>query len=118
MLVVSGTVNVFSDLLNITLPLWAIWHLQMAPKRKAGVSAVFTTGLLYFILFLSTCSDKIAVTSFMEELTNRQNSAFVSSICRLVYTTHILASSDIFYIIAQIGLWAYVILSILTFSED
>lgn len=45
-LVVTGAVNVFSDLLNLLLPVWAIWHLQMAPKRKAGVVAVFGTGIL------------------------------------------------------------------------
>lgn len=46
LLVVSSAVNVFSDLLNLLLPIWATWHLQMAPKRKAGVIAIFTTGLL------------------------------------------------------------------------
>jgi len=45
-LLVSGAVNVFSDFLNILLPIWATWHLQMAPKRKAGIIAVFATGLL------------------------------------------------------------------------
>ena len=45
-LVATGAVNVFSDLLNLLLPVWATWHLQMAPKRKAGIIAVFTTGLL------------------------------------------------------------------------
>lgn len=47
--VISAAVNVFSDLLNILLPIWAIWHLQMAPKRKVGISAVFATGLLYCV---------------------------------------------------------------------
>ena len=46
-LVISAAVNVFSDLLNFLLPIWAIWHLQMAPERKLGLSAVFATGLLY-----------------------------------------------------------------------
>ena len=45
-LIASGGVNVFSDLLNLLLPLWAIWHLQMAPKRKLGISAIFATGSL------------------------------------------------------------------------
>lgn len=45
-LVATGAVNVFSDLLNLLLPIWATWHLQMAPKRKAGIIAVFATGVL------------------------------------------------------------------------
>ncbi len=45
-LIVSGAVNVFSDLLNLLLPIWATWQLQMAPKRKAGITAIFAIGLL------------------------------------------------------------------------
>lgn len=44
--VVSSAINILSDLLNLFLPMWATWHLQMAPKRKAGIIAVFATGLL------------------------------------------------------------------------
>ena len=44
--VISGAINVVSDLLNLLLPIWAIWHLQMALKRKAGISAIFAIGLL------------------------------------------------------------------------
>jgi hypothetical protein len=55
-LFVSSAVNVLSDLLNILLPLWATWHLQMAPKRKLGVSAIFATGLLYLDPFFFTSS--------------------------------------------------------------
>ena len=43
----SGAVNVFSDLLILALPLWAIWHLRMRTKNKVGVYAVFACGLLY-----------------------------------------------------------------------
>lgn len=78
-LVATGAVNVFSDLLNILLPAWATWHLQMAPKRKAGIIAIFATGIL----------------------------AFVSSICRVVYATRILETgADVAFIVVQIGLWA------------
>ena len=45
-LVVAGSLNVLSDLMIILLPIWAIWHLQMALKRKVGIMAVFATGLL------------------------------------------------------------------------
>ena len=47
LLVISGAVNVVSDLLIILLPVWTTWHLQMTPKRKAGVTAMFSTGFLY-----------------------------------------------------------------------
>ena len=46
LLVVSNAVNIFSDLPNLLLPIWATWRLQMAPKLKAGLVAVFATGLL------------------------------------------------------------------------
>ena len=49
-LVTSAAINVFSDLLNLLLPIWAIWHLQMSPKRKLGVTALFATGLLYVLI--------------------------------------------------------------------
>ena len=44
--IVSGAVNVGSDFLSLILPIWAIWHLPMAPKRKAGLSAIFAIGIL------------------------------------------------------------------------
>ena len=46
LLVASSAVNILSDLLNLLLPMWATWHLQLAPKRKAGIIAIFATGLL------------------------------------------------------------------------
>ncbi|CAD6593872.1 MAG: hypothetical protein ASARMPRED_008165 [Alectoria sarmentosa] len=36
----TGAANVVSDVLILLLPLWAIWHLRMAPKHKLGISAV------------------------------------------------------------------------------
>ena len=44
--VASSAVSILSDLLNLLLPMWATWHLQIAPKRKAGIIAIFATGLL------------------------------------------------------------------------
>ncbi len=46
-LLVTGSFNALSDLLILILPLWATWHLHTGMKRKAGVMAVFGTGLLY-----------------------------------------------------------------------
>ena len=45
-LIAAGAVNTISDLLILILPLWAIWHLQMAMKNKLGISAIFATGVL------------------------------------------------------------------------
>lgn len=42
----SGAVNIISDFLILLLPMLAIWRLQLASKRKLGISAVFATGLL------------------------------------------------------------------------
>ncbi|CAD6592815.1 MAG: hypothetical protein ASARMPRED_006731 [Alectoria sarmentosa] len=76
-LVASSAVNIFSDLLNLLLPMWATWHLQMAPKRKAGIIAIFATALL----------------------------AFVSSICRLIYSIRTFSNPDVSYLAAQTALW-------------
>ena len=44
--IVSGIVNVVSDFLIISLPIWEIYKLQMSLQKKIGVGAVFGTGLL------------------------------------------------------------------------
>lgn len=44
--VATSALNVFSDLLILLLPIWATLHLQMKAKRKIGIVAVFTTGIL------------------------------------------------------------------------
>ena len=45
-LIAGAVINVISDFLILVLPIGKIWQLQMSPKRKLGVSAVFTAGLL------------------------------------------------------------------------
>ena len=49
LIIAESCINVISGLLILLLPLWAIWHLRMATKRKAGIIAVFTTGARYNI---------------------------------------------------------------------
>jgi hypothetical protein len=44
--VVAGAVNLFLDLGILITPIWAIWNLQLPPKRKLGVVAVFGVGIL------------------------------------------------------------------------
>ena len=38
--------NLVSDVLIITLPIFGLWPLQMNKKRKVGLTAVFTLGTL------------------------------------------------------------------------
>ena len=42
----GAVINIISDFSILVLPIGKIWQLQMSPKRKLGVSAVFSTGLL------------------------------------------------------------------------
>ncbi|KAL8953171.1 MAG: hypothetical protein Q9222_000944 [Ikaeria aurantiellina] len=44
-IIVTGAWNVFSDLLILAFPLYAIWHLHMPMKKKLSVGAMFATGL-------------------------------------------------------------------------
>ncbi len=41
-----GAISVFSDLYVILIPLPVVWKLQVATRKKVGVSIVFITGLL------------------------------------------------------------------------
>lgn len=44
---VSGILNVVSDLEALFLPAWALWHLRMPIKRKLTAYAVFSIGLVF-----------------------------------------------------------------------
>ncbi len=45
--VITGAINVLSDLTILVTPIAAIWQLQLPLKRKIGSSAVFGVGVLY-----------------------------------------------------------------------
>ena len=45
-LVAGAVLNVISDFAILVLPMAKIWQLHMSPKRKLGVCAVFSAGLL------------------------------------------------------------------------
>ena len=45
-LVAGAVINVISDFAILVLPMGKIWQLHMSPKRKLGICAVFSTGLL------------------------------------------------------------------------
>ena len=45
-LVITGSINVVSDVLILMLPIWTIWHLNMSMKAKASVMAAFAVGIL------------------------------------------------------------------------
>ena len=44
--VVTAAISIFNDFFIIAIPIPAVWALQLATKRKIGVSAIFATGLL------------------------------------------------------------------------
>ena len=44
--ITQGAVGVFSDFFIFCLPIPVVWKLQLPPRRKFGVLAIFTTGLL------------------------------------------------------------------------
>lgn len=43
---ISGIFNLVLDVLIFLLPIYAIWRLKMAVKRKVGIYATFAIGLL------------------------------------------------------------------------
>ena len=45
-LVAGAVINVISDFAILELPIGKIWQLHMSPRRKLGVCAVFSAGLL------------------------------------------------------------------------
>lgn len=42
----AGLINLILDLALLTIPCWAIWHLQMPLKRKLGAMSIFAVGIL------------------------------------------------------------------------
>ena len=42
----SAAINAFSDLMMIIIPISVIWRLQMATRRKIGLSVIFAFGIL------------------------------------------------------------------------
>lgn len=45
-LIVTGAINVLSDVLILLLPLWTIWHLKLPIQKKLSVSVAFAAGIL------------------------------------------------------------------------
>ena len=46
LLVTASIINVISDLVMLIIPIYAVWHLQLAKKRKFGLTVVFAVGSL------------------------------------------------------------------------
>ena len=44
--IVQGAVNLATDFYIFCLPIHVVWKLQLPPKKKIGVMAIFMTGLL------------------------------------------------------------------------
>ncbi|KAL8724362.1 MAG: hypothetical protein Q9166_007998 [cf. Caloplaca sp. 2 TL-2023] len=76
-LITTGAWNVFSDVMILILPFYAIWHLQMPLKRKASVGLVFASGLFVCI----------------------------ASILRLYYSVRWSQTEDVTYVSMQVALW-------------
>lgn len=45
-LIIGAMINVISDFAILVLPIGKIWQLHMSPRRKLGITAVFSAGLL------------------------------------------------------------------------
>ncbi len=45
-LLVTGSINVVSDILMLLLPLWTIWHMKLPIRAKVNVSIAFGAGIL------------------------------------------------------------------------
>lgn len=44
LLVTASTINVFSDVIMVIIPLSAVWGLHLPVKRKLGLSVIFAVG--------------------------------------------------------------------------
>lgn len=42
--VASGSFNLISDVLMLSIPIYLVWNLQMGVRRKVGISAIFGIG--------------------------------------------------------------------------
>ena len=94
-LVITGSINVISDILILLLPLWTIWHLRMPIRAKVNVSIAFGAGILY-AKSTSLCGLNILLTA---------SSANFAGIMRLVYSVRINQSTDLSYLRLQHGMW-------------
>ncbi|KAI4261806.1 MAG: hypothetical protein L6R42_003003, partial [Xanthoria sp. 1 TBL-2021] len=74
----TGSWNVISDLTILVLPIVPIWQLQMSPRKKLGVYAVFSTGVF----------------------------ACTSSVVRLVYNVQYEKTTDLTYQVVPQALWS------------
>ena len=90
----AAAINVLSDVVLLLLPITCTWQLQMPSRSKIGVSAVFTTGILY-----------VQKNFHCEGSALIYQSACVSSIMRLVTSIQIVGKQDITWGIMDEGLW-------------
>jgi hypothetical protein len=70
----SGILNIISDVVIFVLPLSCVWQLQMRPRKKLAVSAVFGIGVLaivascvrcYYSFLIASTDDETYVTSIL-----------------------------------------------------
>lgn len=106
----AGLINLILDLAILIVPIWAIWKLQMALKRKLQIAAIFGVGIAYVLaLHLSS-----------EHFNARYDSKAANSLFHLIYSTCAICVVGVVYRIpllteqnvtnasAKVGLLTYV----------
>ncbi|KAI0442938.1 hypothetical protein F4803DRAFT_575060 [Xylaria telfairii] len=74
----TSVINVVSDFTILTIPLVAVWQLQLRPRAKLGVSIVFAVGIF----------------------------ATIACIVRLYYGVELVRSEDSTWLIENVSIWA------------
>ena len=93
----GAAINAASDLSILILPQPIIWNLQLSFKKKIGLSAIFTIGLLWVgkknkFLLLKPAHDDV--------------SGCAASLVRLYYSAQLLHYQDFTYLHGVMDLWA------------
>ena len=76
-LLVTGSINVVSDILMLLLPLWTIWHMKLPIRAKVNVSIAFGAGIF----------------------------ATIAAMMRLVYSVKIVEGTDLSFLRIQHAMW-------------
>lgn len=94
-MVSTASFNIVSDFAIFCLPISRVWQLKISRAQKWGISAVFATGLLYFLRF---CTLGGFCLPFL--------SGCAASIMRLVVTMKIIRTGDVTYELLNAGFWS------------
>ena len=78
-----GILNILIDFYLLTLPLPAVWPMQMPIRKKVGVMAIFLTGIVYVLL------TQVLLLQADENGAGRELRACISSILATVFRARI-----------------------------